>query len=277
MVSVSMSHVRFVLDYPTRLLQQATGDYERRTRLQLTCDSGLKLKSVCSGIDAPGEATRVLQLAQQQATGQSRWVVQSSWCDIGNMQQQFLCERALEFEEHLRPCLFQSIEDHVAPDVRQRLGFSKPRPPPKSKAEQQAAMEYNEALGPQLNEARQEAFPEHHAAACLIHERRCCVQQDRVMPPGMLDKGANPLVGVAGGLPCIAYSKVGLMRKTGDPTEVAFQVWRSERKHLASEGREDFFLFENVQGYPIEEKIAQEMQDTHHIVTLPFSPKDCAA
>ena len=149
-------------------------------------------------------------------------------------------------------------------------------PPPKSKAEQQAAMEYNEALGPQLNEARQEAFPEHHAAACLIHERRCCVQQDRVMPPGMLDKGANPLVGVAGGLPCIAYSKVGLMCKTGDPRQVAFQVWRSERKHLASEGREVFFLFENVQGYPIEEKIAQEMQDTHHIVTLPFSPKDCA-
>ena len=262
----------FVLAFPTRLLEQATGAVERRRRLQLFCDEGLKCKSVCSGIDAPGEALRLLQIAQRVASSQQPWAVHSSWCDKGAVQQKFLYQRALEIEKDSRPCLFTSVEAVVPPEVRKKLRCDAPLPVG-SKAEQAAAKAFYAELGFRLEELGQQAFPSGHTAPCLVHQQACPVRQSQSMPPGM--KQEKPLRMCAGGLPCIAYSKVGLQRQSSDPSEIAFQVWVSERKHLALKQEEDMFLFENVVCYPVE-KISSRLAETHYIIALPFDPQDRA-
>ena len=72
-----------------------------------------------------------------------------------------------------------------------------------------------------------------------------------------------------GGLPCIAWSKVGLKKGS-------FIVWLQERRQLAAEGvdLEDGFVFENVQEFPSETKMRDELQDSHHIIILKFQPQD---
>ena len=69
MASVSESH--FVMDFPSRMLQKTMSDNERAARLLQFQEGGLKVKSVCSGIDAPGEALRVLSIALKEVCKKS--------------------------------------------------------------------------------------------------------------------------------------------------------------------------------------------------------------
>ena len=268
-----------VMDFPSHMLQRAMSSNERATRLAQFQEGGLKVKSVCSGIDAPGEALRLLNIAQNQAavllghsdSGDAKsWVAFSSWCDIGQLQTQFLSARAECFAEGCRPCLFRALEEHVPDEIRHELEMHVQLPLGTAQEQKSAFLFYKE-LGEKLRAKGHAAFPRDATAPCLTHLKRCPVRQSRVMPSGTA--GVDPTLMTAGGLPCIAYSRVGLLRKGSDPTELAFQVWVSERKQWASDGSEDMFLFENVQTFPLE-KIQQPLQDTHIIIPLSFTPKD---
>ncbi|CAE7807030.1 unnamed protein product [Symbiodinium sp. CCMP2592] len=272
------NHVR---DFAVSLLSKATRNAENRDRLQYFKDAGLKVQSVCSGIDAVGEALRLLQLAMQENAGHAEaaeetdgddgdlWVVKSSWCDSGAAQQAFLLARADQIDGHLRPCLFQSVEDMVADSVREELGMLT-TPACANREQKTAAAAWYQQLGISLTEKGPLAFPAEHQAFCLVHKQQCQVRQSRCMPAGMLK--TNPVLMNCAGLPCVAYSKVGLRRQAADPSEMAVQVYLSERQQCL----EDFFLFENVSLFPYE-KIEQKLRHTHHLVPLTFGPKDCPA
>lgn len=263
----------YVRDFPVHLLNKATRDPENRVRLQFFKDAGLKVVSLCSGIDAVGEALRLLQLAMQESAGHADedtdvdwWVVKGSWCDSGSAQQAFLLARAGQMQSHLRPCLFQSVEDMVPHGVREELGMLTP-PACGNREQKAAAVNWYQKVGQALTEKGPLAFPKEHQAFCLVHEQQCHVRQSRCMPAGMVQ--TNPVLMHCAGLPCIAYSKVGLRRQGADPSEMAVQVYLSERQ----QSPEDFFLFENVTLFPYE-KIEAKLRDTHHLVPLSFGPKD---
>ncbi|CAE7729413.1 unnamed protein product [Symbiodinium sp. CCMP2592] len=264
----------YVRDFPRHLLSKATRDADNLARLQFFKDAGLKVQSVCSGIDAVGEALRLLQLAMQESAEEGShdgdwWVVKSSWCDSGAAQQAFLLARAEQMDGHLRPCLFESVEAMVPGNVQEELGMLTP-PACATRDEKTAAATWYHQLGLSLTEKGSLAFPAGHQAFCLVHQQQCHVRQSRCMPAGVLK--TNPVLMNCAGLPCIAYSKVGLRRQAADPSEMAVQVYLSERQQCL----EDFFLFENVTLFPYE-KIEEKLRDTHHLVPLTFGPKDCPA
>ena len=268
----------YVRDFPVHLLSKATRSPDNRHRLQLFKAAGLKVQSLCTGIDAVGEALRLLQLAMQESAAEREetdgdggdwWVVKSSWCDSGAAQQAFLLARADQMDAHLRPCLFQSVEATVPYSVQEELGMLTP-PACASRDEKTAAAAWYHQLGLSLTEKGPVAFPAEHQAFCLVHKQQCNVRQSRCMPAGVLKR--NPVLMNCAGLPCIAHSKVGLRRQAADPSEMAVQVYLSERQQCL----EDFFLFENVTLFPYE-KIEEKLRDTHYLVPLTFGPKDCLA
>ena len=157
---------------------------------------------------------------------------------------------------------------HVPQDVQKEVGMSGEPPPANTAAEQRAAFKFYEELGQKLRSLGQRAFPLNASAPCQTHLQQCLVRPTR---RGVA--GADPTCMTAGGLPCIAYSRVGLLRKGSDPTEEAFQVWVSERKQWTLDGAEDMFFFENVTNFPVD-KIREVLDETHLIVALPFTPKE---
>ena len=236
-----------VMNFPCGLLEKATENYERRLRLARFQAHGLKVKSVCTGIDAPGEALRLLQLALQDKDAgvalqpENQWVKKSSWCDKGSDQQKFLLQRAEAYDDPLKPCLFTEIEEVVPTDLRHSLGMFLP-PPSKTVVEREMAVEYYERLGVALRDRADEAYPRLAKSWCRVHQQECTVRQSRTMSDARSDATLN----TSGGLPCIAFSRVGLQRRSSDPTEMAFQTWLGERRAWAADNFEDFFMFENT-------------------------------
>ena len=260
--------------YPAYLLGKAASDSDRSARLEDFRQATVKVKSVCTGIDAAGEAFRLLQLCQQpveqgiELLPEHAWVVSSSWCDIGRPQQGFLKQRASERAEGMRPCLFTSIQEQLPRALQKELGLLVDR----SKHSKEQMKSFHKELALELKQRQDEAFDTDCTAPCLVHQKACRVQQTRSCgsqtPP-------KEVLMSAGGLPCVAFSRVGLQEKDAHVSEAAFQAWIAERRYLAATGREDFFFFENVQNYPIS-KVTDPLAQTHKLVVLPFSPQDCA-
>ena len=290
---------RDVLGYPRQMAAAVMNDAEMRLRLLRNCGGGVKFASVCTGIDAAGEALRLIQSALQESGDlSSSWVVPSSFCDVGKPQQQFL-EQLLQkrFPHNFCPCLFAALEERVPQHVQEKCRMTKAimtqvlsQSPGK-----QVAKSFYEDMARNLREHSAEAFPQNATSYCRTHDDMCRVRQTRAMPtcgseqPGESlslgsatehgqvppDKLADDALTVGlGGLPCVAWSKVGLKKGASDPTERTFVVWVQERRQLCMEGAEDMFIFENVQDFPAEAKIQAELDSTHHIVILKFDPQD---
>ncbi|CAE7244197.1 unnamed protein product [Symbiodinium sp. CCMP2456] len=275
-----------VLGYPDHLMKTCMEDYERRAHLEAMRLSGLKFMSVCSGIDAAGEALRLIQAAWKKADPGSpeSWVTKTSFCDSGKEQQNFLVMLAelQELQTGCSPCVFTSIESRVPGDFCSEI-LQSPVPKSKAKARQSGGLTAAdfEKLAKELEERPAEAFPRDARAHCLVHDQQCLVRPVRGggAPSTLVETGASEdrpesFVMSAGGLPCVAWSKVGLRQAGGHISERAFQVWLAERRQWALDGCEDMFLFENVVEFPAREKIQDPLLETHHVIVLRLDPQD---
>lgn len=73
---------------------------------------------------------------------------------------------------------------------------------------------------------------------------------------------------------CIGLSSAGRQQHQADPSEKEHAIWLEERRHLASTGREDMFMAENVREYPAHAKLVTDLHETHHILHIRASPQD---
>ena len=167
--------------YPAYLLGKAASDSDRSARLADFRQATLKVKSVCTGIDAAGEALKLLQLCQQpveqgtELLPEHAWVASTSCCDVGRPQQGFLKQRARERAEGMRPCLFTSIQEQLPRALQEELGLLVDR----SKHSKEQMKPFHKELAFKLKQRRHEAFHIDCTAPCLVHRKACRVQQTR--------------------------------------------------------------------------------------------------
>ena len=273
-----------ISNFPQRMVEIALADTERRLRLERVQAHGVKFASVCSGIDAAGEACRLLQAALAEVKKSAEtWIVPSSFCDIGRAQQEFLKER-LRSHPH-SPCLFCAIEDRIPAHIQARWGpvpsfLEQGKGSKQEKEDKAAAVKFFKHVAAVLKSSAAETFSADAEAYCSQHHRCCKVRQTRDMPssvpfPNDETKKENALLLSLGGLPCVAWSKVGLKRGSADPTELSFRVWVAERQEFAECEAEDIFIFENVVDFP-QSKIKEELDVSHHIIVVKVDPQDWA-
>ena len=155
--------------------------------------------------------------------------------------------------------MFTSIESRVPGGFCSEV-LESPTPKSKSKAKQSGgltAVDF-EVLAKELAARPAEAFPRDARAHCIVHDQHCfgsasaggrsTLSFGRDSTGASDQDGQESVVMSAAGLPCVAWSRVGLRQAGGHISERAFQVWLAERRQWALDGCEDMFLFENVVG-----------------------------
>ena len=264
-----------------------------RSRLEQVKNRGVKCSSLCSGIDAAGEACRLIQLAvaeAEQTQASAAWILPMSFCDHGKHQKAFLQARANALPHS--PCVFGALQDRVPAEVKAECGIGSFKSESKTKgggkrkgggkADRAEVMAFFEKAASWMKVHGDQAFPATASSWCYQHEDNCRVRQSRDMPsrPTSHDLQEGPdshdaLLMSIGGLACVAWSKVGLRLGSADVlSEEAYQVWLAERRQWALERVEDMFLFENVPQFPVNEKLREPLKDTHDVIALNISPQD---
>ena len=270
--------VDLIADYPSVLLEKALHLPHGLFCLRRHVGRGVKITTQYSGIDAPGEGARLicnaLTKARLRTETSSPPLVLASHCDKGKEQQKVLVALARE-TPGVSPCVFRDLESFLNREVSDAILQPKHRPPASHPKECEA---YHVAVSQRLKDHARAAFPVDGTAWCLVHERHCSCRAHRSMTdPVSSSKSQSALIMSIAGTPCIAWSGVGARQGSAHWSELPFQIWLAQRRQLALEGAEDFFVSENVKFFPAEQKIKEELAPTHQVVIVRFSPKDPSA
>ena len=114
-------------------------------------------------------------------------------------------------------------------------------------------------------QSREEYYPPHATAPCLIHGGRCPLFKSRRTPLTLSFNWAGTI--------CKGWSTVGDQQRFGDPSERPHASYVAQRAQAAKGGYEDAFFQECVKNYPIVQKLVLPLQDTHHMVYVISEPR----
>jgi len=277
------STTRDLFDWPSDLVKQIFLDNVhgagRELQFRSITQHGVHVYTDYSGMDCPREACRVLDQALQLHLPhyqETKFHFLRS-CDFGVPQQAVLLAIARELDDN-NTCVFSDINHRLPPADQAFLDAMLPEGSAASHAEG-----YQQMRG-WLRENSDRLFNPDSVCHCLVHNKPCLVRPSQVHPvtapqtPLVSDDGepaldpARPLRVNVAGTTCKGWSGCGKLRRFADPSERPHAIWLEERRAFARQGFEDMFFSENVQNYPVQEKLVTELMDTHHVLHVEFSP-----
>ena len=86
------------------------------------------------------------------------------------------------------------------------------------------------------------------------------------------DPFERPLFFNVAGWACTDWAGLGKQTRGSGATNRLFYTWRAERKTLATQLLEDFWLGESSDRFAVEEEARQPMDDTHRVLRVVFGP-----
>ena len=86
------------------------------------------------------------------------------------------------------------------------------------------------------------------------------------------DPFERPLFFNVAGWACTDWTGLGKQKRGSGTTNRFFYTWRAERKTLATQSLEDFWLGENSDRFAVEEEARRPMDDTHRVLHVVFGP-----
>ena len=173
---------RDVINYASEMTSAMMTDSEMRLRVLQNCSAGVKVASVCAGIDAAGEAFRLIECALAQSGAvRAGWFVPTSFCDVGKAQQQYLDKHAQGLP--CNPCLFGALEDRWPLEVQMKCGLKDTYGSKGSAAAvKKAALSFHKEMAEKLQVHSAEAFPSSATSYCICHDQERQVRPNRSMP-----------------------------------------------------------------------------------------------
>ena len=96
--------------------------------------------------------------------------------------------------------------------------------------------------------------------------------QRAILGHGHYDLFERPLFVNVAGWTCTDWTGLGKQKRGSGTTSRFFYTWRAERKALAKQLLEDFWLGENSDRFAVEKEARRPMDDTHRVLHVVFGP-----
>ncbi|CAE7776435.1 unnamed protein product [Symbiodinium sp. CCMP2592] len=263
---------------------------------QHNLSSGVIYYSDFSGYDAPRECLRVLRdVLQRMQPDQEPFPFHCvRACDVGRVQQDVLLQQSESLDAN-SSCVFANLQDRLPLWAAEWIHAVVPA----GTSSLEAAAKANKDILEFLLENRCSILDATTKCHCLVHDRPCpvyprllacqehsegSVSEQREQSVRSQTLGAawwedppwtrKPLAMTAAGLVCTDYSVLGKQRRGAGVNEWAHHLWHVDRLRAAELGAESCFFSECAALYPVEQKQAEAMAVTHHVVFVRCSPHD---
>lgn len=284
---------RWPLDMIQSLSSQGNDDdAEVLLRLETVVKQGILLATDYSGMDCPREA---MEKGMQSCNMLFGWPVDRALvcarsCDCDRVASQLLVEMSEKFDCS-DSCVFSDILDRLPEVARSRMlaGVAADDAPRLDKTAAFAD------LAQWLDDNRAWCFDPTLTCSCLVHKKNCNVVPSQALDQatdhtafGMASDGdgagssgdsiSSPTFRLrinCAGVSCLPWTQEGSGEGDSSACEMAHMVWLSERKCRAEQGLEDLFFVECTPRYPIEDKIAIPLRETHTVVWVKTGPEMC--
>ena len=266
--------VQEAFQWPRLKLQQICKDPEREHRIKQILSAGVVATSDFSGMGGDREIMTQLEhvLAAQawplHAEGKRFKRVRS--CDWARQPQRVLVHAATQLDEW-QACVFDDLMNRLPQQEWQQV---QDMLPPKDAPLEQSEVQYR-AIADFIRAHRREIYNEASSSHCLVHGRPRLVQRWVFQhEEGAERRGrVRPLRINSAGASCVGWSSVGQQRRRADPSKVPHAIWLNERLAFAEGDREDLFFQECTVLYPVEDKLAQPLSDTHLVLSVKTGPQ----
>ena len=211
-------------------------------------------------------------------------------CDFSKLTQKVLVaySKQCKRDDHDQPssCVFNELNDRLVPGAVSLLDAMERYLKSYSEvcSEKVMAQSYSEVVGwLRLNKC----WAYSGVSPCLVHDRRCPThpgaahdasssQADVLHPSKRMKKEADiyrPLFINTSGMTCKAWTSVGEQRQFADKSERAFGIWVVERQDWAQKCMEDIFFAECTVRFPVKEKLADMLDETHEVIWIITGPQ----
>ena len=261
--------VRELFQWPATVLEQIATRPGCKDRMLRNIVNGVLNTTDYSGVDCPREICYQLGAAMQKI-----WNIHPSMrflrsCDNGVIQQKVLTWISNELDGG-KSCVFSELESVLDTATKEVLDAMEPTEEHRSSNDpdvREATVAAYQDIKAVLYQNRKRLFKSTAEAYCIQHQDCRCP----LLPADFNDTTKLRLNW--SGTTCVGWSAVGHQKGHADASERDHHVWTAQRVALAEEGKEDGFFQECTVRYPVEEHLANSLEDTHRVVWVRWGPE----